>query len=452
MSLDGNVQTDYTQKLFQNFKSIQGVLFGALQSDETLSLTLNAEDTDFIRWNHGLIRQNTAVEQAQLGMTLMKGNKTHNSTIPFYLDQTELRKRALLALGMMRDQLNHIPEDPYQHSISNEGQSEEWTGTTGNVAEKVTDIRAAAEKHDTVGILCSGPVISATANSLGTFHWYCSHNFYFDYSIFNGHQAATNLYAGQKWNHEQFNLGFQETAASLKNLDRPRIDVKPGEYRTYIAPAGVYELLDMMNWSSFSHSALLQGPHPLKRLSEGKASLHPSITLRENFNLGLAPRFNAEGKLSEPVVDMIKEGQFKSLLVNDKTHKEYNLPSNAANEGENPRSLEMLGGNLKHADILKKLDTGLYLSNLHYLNWSDPESARFTGMTRYACFWVEKGQIKGPIQDLRFDESLYTIFGSALEALTEETVVSPYTLTYERRHLQGKKNPGLLTNSMRFTL
>ena len=28
-------------------------------------------------------------------------------------------------------------------------------------------------------------------------------------------------------------------------------------------------------------------------------------------------------------------------------------------------------------------------------------------MTRYACFWVEGGEVVGPIKDMRWDESLY---------------------------------------------
>ena len=31
-------------------------------------------------------------------------------------------------------------------------------------------------------------------------------------------------------------------------------------------------------------------------------------------------------------------------------------------------------GLLREQDVLKELGTGLYLSNLHYLNWSDPVS------------------------------------------------------------------------------
>jgi predicted Zn-dependent protease len=53
------------------------------------------------------------------------------------------------------------------------------------------------------------------------------------------------------------------------------------------------------------------------------------------------------------------------------------------------------------------LDTGLYVSNLQYLNWSDRQTDIITGMTRYAYFWVEKAELVAPIDNMPFDESLY---------------------------------------------
>jgi len=73
-------------------------------------------------------------------------------------------------------------------------------------------------------------------------------------------------------------------------------------------------------------------------------------------------------------------------------------------------------------------------------------------MTRYACFWVENGEPVEPIRDLRFDESLYRIFGTELESLTRETHSIPATDTYHRRALGGRKIPGGLLRAFRFTL
>ena len=109
----------------------------------------------------------------------------------------------------------------------------------------------------------------------------------------------------------------------------------------------------------------------------------------ENFNLGLTPLFNSVGEVSKPEVMLIENGKLVQFLTSTATAKEYNLTSNKASSGEMPRSPEVRAGTLKHDEILKKLGTGLYLSNLHYINWSDVQTARLTGMTRFACFWVE---------------------------------------------------------------
>ena len=71
-------------------------------------------------------------------------------------------------------------------------------------------------------------------------------------------------------------------------------------------------------------------------------------------------------------------------------------------------------GNLNQENVTKEIDRGLYLSNIHYLNWSDNAGGRITGLTRYACFWVENGEIVAPIETMRFDDSFYRFFGEKL--------------------------------------
>jgi predicted Zn-dependent protease len=107
---------------------------------------------------------------------------------------------------------------------------------------------------------------------------------------------------------------------------------------------------------------------------------------------------------------------------------------------------------LHQRDVLKKLGTGLYLNNLHYLNWSDQPGGRITGMTRYACFWVENGEIVAPIENLRWDDSVFSLFGSALEDFTVERAYEPGVMTYGMRQLGGSWLPGMLLSGMKFTL
>jgi predicted Zn-dependent protease len=168
--------------------------------------------------------------------------------------------------------------------------------------------------------------------------------------------------------------------------------------------------------------------------------------------LALTPRFNSQGEVSESLLPLMQAGELRTLLVSSRTAKEYGLTGNAADEGEAPRALDVGCGTLTEKDILKAIGTGLYLSNVHYLNWSDPVSARVTGMTRYACFWVENGEIVGPINDLRWDESLFDALGSKLLALTDWADIDPACDTYYTRALGGSRVPGALVEGWTFTL
>ena len=103
------------------------------------------------------------------------------------------------------------------------------------------------------------------------------------------------------------------------------------------------------------------------------------------------------------------------------------------------------GGALPRASrvpqILQRLGTGLYISNLWYLNYSDLPAARMTGLTRFATFWVEDGQIQGPVSTMRFDDSLYSLLGSQLEDLTQEREMILSTTTEDRKKALARLLP-----------
>jgi predicted Zn-dependent protease len=112
----------------------------------------------------------------------------------------------------------------------------------------------------------------------------------------------------------------------------------------------------------------------------------------------------------------------------------------------------MAAGVLPTADILKALGTGVYIGNLWYLNYSDRNACRLTGMTRFATFWVENGEIVAPLNVMRFDDTLYRILGDNLLGLTAERdlLVSPDT--YEARSTRSMRLPGAVIDDFRMTL
>ena len=109
-------------------------------------------------------------------------------------------------------------------------------------------------------------------------------------------------------------------------------------------------------------------------------------------------------------------------------------------------------GELSAGDALAALDTGLYIGNLWYLNFSDRPACRLTGMTRFASFWVEDGKIVAPVNVMRFDDSVFRLFGEQLVGLTAERELVASSDTYGARNVSSMRLPGAVVRDMAFTL
>ena len=151
-------------------------------------------------------------------------------------------------------------------------------------------------------------------------------------------------------------------------------------------------------------------------------------------------------------VSLIARGVCDQCLVNPRSSAEYGVATNGANESEQPQSLDMAGGALPRAEILRELGTGVYLSNLWYLNYSDRNNGRLTGLTRFASMWVEGGEIVAPLNVMRFDDTIYRMLGSELLGLTSEREMILDTGTYGRRSVDSMRLPGALVGDFRLTL
>ena len=436
-----------------HFDAVASHVLGQLVEGEAATINLSAEDTLYVRFNANRVRQNTDVQQMGLSLQLQSQGRTveQSCTLSGLLDADQ----ALLTdvLNACRAEVQVLDVDPNQVPIVNHGSSsEEFPGSLVAPQDLVPAILESAAGCDLAGLYAGGVVIRANRNSAGQSHWFATESFFLDYSLYDGPKAAKGSYAGARWVAQEWTANIGRTRGLLDQLKRPTVNVQPGQYRTYLAPRAFADVLGMMGWNALSAAAWKQGRSPFKKLVEREAKFSPLLTFGENFGLALTPRFNSLGEVSAAQLPLMEAGELRSLLVSSRTAKEYGLSGNAAGDGEAPRSLDVACGALAEADILKAIGTGLYLSNVHYLNWSDPVSARVTGMTRYACFWVENGEIVGPINDLRWDESLYDALGSKLLALTDWADIDPACETYYTRALGGSRVPGALVEGWTFTL
>jgi predicted Zn-dependent protease len=321
-------------------------------------------------------------------------------------------------------------------------------------AETVVDtVLRAANGLDLVGIYAAGPVYRGFANSLGQRNWHEATSFSLQWSLYHrADKAAKTTYGGFEWVDADFTAKMADARERFALLARPSRAIEPGSYRAYLTPAAMEDIASMLCWGGFSGRALATRQSCLFRLKDGAAALDPSVSFTENTAEGIAPAFQDNGFTRPASVPLIERGKMAGSLVSPRTAREFELAANGANASEAPEALDMTPGKLPAADVLAALDTGLYVGNLWYLNFSDRAACRITGMTRFASFWVEGGKIAAPVDVMRFDDSVFRLFGEQLVALTAERELIANSDTYRARSLASMCLPGAVVRDMAFTL
>ncbi len=426
-----------------------------LQNDEVYLCELTAEQSDFIRFSKGRIRQPGSVEQRYLDIDLIKGKRRATGELALSGNTTTDYEQVSALLSELRDKLPHLPDDPYL-LYATDVQPTESIGTNQlpSAEDTLTEISSAIQDFDFVGIYAAGGIFTGFANSLGQRNWHSNYSFNLDWSIYHDKdKAVKSAYAGFNWEPPAFQEKITQSLAQLEILKRKPHTVKPGQYRVYLSPNALCEILRLLAWNGFGLKAQRTKETSLLRMLETPAQhLHPSVTLTENTAQGIAPAFQSDGFIKPAQIPLISKGVYDSALVSPRSAKEYDVQTNGANDEEYPLSFDLAAGDFAQADILKTLDTGIYINNLWYLNYSDRAACRMTGMTRFATFWVENGEIVAPLNVMRFDETLYHILGDKLMALTAEREFIIETDTYEQRSSGSARLPGALVEDFTFTL
>ena len=436
------------------FNKLSEILLNSIKKGEHLKLSISGEKSQFIRFSKSKVRQSGLVDDTTLTIILIKDKLTCQGSFTLVGNISFDEKNAIEELNRLREELNTLPEDPYIVLPQNTGSSHEiHKGKLLLENSVVGALSPAIQGVDLAGIWASGNIFIGNANSAGQKHWFSTDTFSFDYSLITSDERMVKgTYAGSNWNQNDYENNMSESKLKLQMMEMPGKKISPGSYRTYIAPAGVADLVSMFSWGGLSEAEIQQGGSSLCRMRQNDIQMSSCFNLSEDFTSGIVPRFNSNGELAPERLDLILSGKLTNTLVNSRTAQEYNLQSNFANEGEGLRSPFLSTGELKENEIINKIENGLYLSNLHYLNWSDRSGGRVTGMTRYACFWVENGEIIAPIENMRFDDSIYNFFGENLESVTDKAHLHPSVESYDGRELGGVTCPGILLKSFELTL
>jgi predicted Zn-dependent protease len=457
---------------------IRGLKLGKQQF---LMLQFDAEQSDYVRFNQARVRQAGRVQSIKLTLVLVeKRSEGQAAQMHFSLSATAhaATDRALCsqALERLQSLISEASPDPlllFNETPSNSEQI--LDGDLPEIDEMVSTIEAAtlAQGHtDLVGFLALGPRARGLLSSLGASHFQSRESYFFDFSVYAGglvfpkpapirDKAVKQSIADTHWRPERVKALIQEAAQQSQVLLHSAKKLAPGYYRAWLAPAAVVDLLEMMSWGGFSLNSLRRGNSPLERAYGGltgeipgaeRSKFSPLFTLSDCPGDAGVPRFQSEGFIGPQAVPLIVQGEASNLLVSPRSAQEFLTPHNGYDQAEAPRALKLFPGQLDEKRAMQALGTGLYISNLWYLNFSDRVRCGVTGMTRFASLWVENGVPVAPLSAMRIDDSLYEIFGEQLEALGSVVHAIPNVSTYDQRAFGATYAPGALVKALRLTL
>jgi predicted Zn-dependent protease len=80
-------------------------------------------------------------------------------------------------------------------------------------------------------------------------------------------------------------------------------------------------------------------------------------------------------------------------------------------------------------EMIKGMQRGLLISRFWYVRLVDPRTLVLTGLTRDGLWWIENGQVKNPVRNLRFNQSVLGMLAPRnVEAIGTPQRLAPYVV------------------------
>jgi len=149
----------------------------------------------------------------------------------------------------------------------------------------------------------------------------------------------------------------------------------------------------------------------------GKLICGTNITISDDpadsRNRGMGFPFDFEGRPRKRVVliehGVAKQGVYDTALA-AKWKKEATgnaFPPSGRSEGAAPFDLVIEGGNTSVEEMIKNSkEPALWITKLHYPGMKHYQTATMTGVAQHGVFLIENGQVKAPVENIRFEESI----------------------------------------------
>ncbi len=227
-------------------------------------------------------------------------------------------------------------------------------------------------------------------------------------------------------------------------------DLEPGRYEVVLEPNAVSTLLGFLAWMGFGGRAIAEGRSCFSG-KVGEKLMNEKVTIYDDAlspaTLGLA--FDYEGTPKRRF-DLVREGVVLGGVHDRRSARKEGVESTGHalpppnTEGAFPLNLFLEPGDASLEDMVHSTKRGLLVTRFHYSNIVHPTEAVITGMTRDGTWLIEDGELKHPVKNFRFTQSI-------IDALRDVELVGRDTELASEFFFAASRVPALKISSFQFT-
>ncbi len=428
------------------------------RADQTEALLLT-EDSSLTRFAQSSIHQHVAERNGTLILRVILGKRIAVVTTNL-LNQPSIRNSLETAISLAKVQRpnedfislpgpNPIPEvKTYSKDIASLTPAKKATMVKSLLS------RLRQEGFHASGAFSNGEVEVAVVNSLGVEAYQNYSDIFFHMIAENG--RATGYASFVARDSASFDIETLAQEAIQKASKGEPVPIEPGEYEVILEPYAVAELLSFLGYLGFNALAL-QEERSFFCNRLGQKMVDNKVTIYDDglHPQGLQVPFDFEGVPKRKVIffenGIAKEVSYDSFTAGreGKTSTGHGLvaPNTA---GPIPINLFMKEGDSSLEEMIRSVRRGIYVTRFHYTNVVEPMKAVITGMTRDGTFLIEEGEMKRPIKNLRFTESILTAL-SRVSVISRDLKICSEGTVYSRRFVTGTVVPAIKVDGFTFS-
>lgn len=382
----------------------------AFSKADEMSVSLGGRRTGNIRYARNTVSTSGESENMSLAVTAVFGKKSGTSTINEFddasLEKTVRRAEEIARLAPENSEYmpmlgpqSYLETNSFAKSTADIDPTLRATAAINSINPcKENKLVAAGYMEDSAGF-------SAMGNSKGLFAYNKATSVDFTITV-RTEDGLGSGYGIQDFNDVKLlnTKSVTEVAMQKAKASTSAQALEPGKYTVILEPAAAVDLLQNMMRNLDARSAdegrsFLSKKGGDTKLGEKLFDERVHIySDPQNAEIPGSP-FSGDGRPQEKI-DWIKDGVVKNM-----TYSRFWADKKGVKATPSPDAFIMVGGSKSLADLIKGTDKGILVTRLWYIRSVDPQTLLYTGLTRDGTFYIEKGKIKFPVKNFRFNES-----------------------------------------------